>query len=76
MAEFLLKNNFFESDSKVKQQISGTAIGITFTPPYACMFMDKVETNFLETQTVEPLVWLRYIDDIFIIWNENEEKLE
>ena len=27
MAEFVLKNNFFEFDSKVKQQISGTATG-------------------------------------------------
>ena len=27
MAEFVLKNNFFKFDSKVKQQISGTAIG-------------------------------------------------
>ena len=26
-AEFVLKNNFFEFDSKVKQHISGTAIG-------------------------------------------------
>ena len=38
--------------------------------------MDKVETNFLETQTVELLVWLKYIDNIFIIWNESEENLE
>ena len=27
MAEFVLKSNFFKFDSKVKQQISGTAIG-------------------------------------------------
>ena len=25
---------------------------------------------------MKPLVWLRYIDNIFFIWNENEEKLE
>ena len=30
-AEFLLKNNFFEFDSKVKQQTSGTAIGTICT---------------------------------------------
>ena len=48
MAKFVLKNNFFESDSKVKQQISGTAIGTKFTPPYACIFMDKVQINFLK----------------------------
>ena len=76
MAEFVLKNNYFEFDTKVHQQISGTAIGTKFAPPYACIFMDKVENEFLETQTIKPLVWLRYIDDIFFIWNESEEKLE
>ena len=49
-AEFVLKNNFFEFNSKIKQQVSGTATGTKFTPPYACLFMDKFETIFLETQ--------------------------
>ena len=40
MAEFVLKNNFFEFNSKIKQQVSGTAIGTKFAPPYACLFMD------------------------------------
>ena len=34
-AEFVLKNNYFEFNGKVKQQISGTAIGTKFVPPYA-----------------------------------------
>ena len=76
MAEFVLKSNFFEFDSKVKQRISGTAIGTRFAPPYACIFMDKVEIDFLETQGVKPLVWLIYNDDILFIWNESEEKLD
>ena len=77
MAEFVLNNNFFEFDLKVKQQVSGTAIGTKFEPPYACIFMDKVEIDFfLERQVAKPLVWLRYIDDIFFIWNESEEKLD
>ena len=75
MAEFVLKNNFLEFDSKVKQQISGTVIGTNFAPPYACIFMDKVEIDFLEMKAVKPLVWLRYIDDVLFIWNESEEKL-
>ena len=40
MAEFVLKNNYFEFDSKVKKQISGTVIGTKFAPSYACVFMD------------------------------------
>ena len=67
MAKFVLKNNFFEFDSKIKQQISGTAIGTKFAPPYACIFMDKFEADFLTTQNLKPWVWLRYIDDIFFV---------
>ena len=50
MSEFVLKNNLFEFNSKIKQQVSGTAIGTKFAPPHACLFMDKFETSFLETQ--------------------------
>ena len=75
MARFVLRNNFFEFDSKIKQQISGTAIGRNFAPPNACIFMDKFETDFLTTQNLKPWVWLRYIDDIFFVWTHGEEKL-
>ena len=68
MAEFVLKNNYFQFLDKVYQQISGTAIGAKFAPPYACVFMDQVESKFLQTQEFQPLVGFRHIDDIFFIW--------
>ena len=40
MAKFVLKNNYVEFNGKVKQQISGTAIGTKLAPPYAWVFMD------------------------------------
>ena len=49
MAEFVLKNNCFEFNEKVCRQISGTVIGTKFAPPYACIFMDEMETSFLKT---------------------------
>ena len=76
MAEFVLKNNYFEFNGSIKQQLSGTAIGTKFAPPYACIFMDKLETNFLKTQTLQPLVWFRYIDDIFFLWTHGEGNLK
>ena len=45
LAQFVLKKIFFEFN--VFQQISGTAIGTKFAPPYACIFMDQTETKFL-----------------------------
>ena len=67
MAIFVLPNNYFEFNRKVKLQILGTAIGTKFAPPYSSLFMDEVETSFLETQEMKPLVWFRYIDDVFFI---------
>ena len=66
IAKFVLKNNYLEFNCEVKQQIQRTAIGTKFEPPYACIFVDEVETIFLETQEMKPLVWFRYIDVFFI----------
>ena len=60
----------------VYQQVSGTAIGTKFAPPYVCIFIDLLKASFLETQTLKPLMWLWYIDDFFFIWTDSEEKLK
>ena len=66
MADFLPKNKFFEFNGEVKRQKFGTAIGTKFAPPYACIFMDEVETEFLKSQELQLFLWLRYIDGIFL----------
>ena len=38
--------------------------------------MDEVEQKFLEMQSKTPLIWSRYIDDIFFIWTHGEQELE
>ena len=63
MAQFVLKNNFFEFNNDVFQQISVTPIGTKFAPPY---FVDQIETKFLRTQSHQPMIWFKYIDDIFL----------
>ena len=75
MEAVVLKNNYFEFNGEVKQQISGTAIGTTFASTYASIFMDKIENKFLDTQDLKPLVWFRYIN-VFFIWTHGKEKLE
>ena len=81
MAEFvLLKNNIFESNGNVKQQVAGTAIGTKFAPPpppppYACIYMDEVETEIVKKQELNPLVWFRCMIDIFFIWNHSDDEL-
>ena len=75
MAEFVLKNNYFEFNGKVKKQISETAIGNKFKLPYACIFMDQVQTEVFKTRKHKSLVWFRYIDDVLFIWTHGKETL-
>ena len=60
-AKFDLKNNNFEFDSNKKHQISGTAIGTKFAPPYTCIYMDSMENQFLKNEQTQPWIWFRYI---------------
>ena len=38
--------------------------------------MDDLETKFLQSQSLQPLVWFRYINYIFFIWTHGKEELE
>ena len=49
----------------------GTKMAVAF----ANIFMGKVETEILSQSTIKPLVWKRYIDDIFSLWDTIREVL-
>ena len=70
----LTMNNFIFNGLNYLQ-INGTAMGTCMAPNYANIFMGKLETNFLNTYPIKPLLWLRYIDDIFILWNHGKNTL-
>ena len=46
-------------------------MGTRLVPSYANLFMGKFEQQFLQTQDRLPLVWWRYIDDVFAIWTHD-----
>ena len=74
-AGFTLKNNFFEFNTKIIQQISGTAIRTKIDRPTHLWLWVGWKT-FLELEVVEPWLWLRYIDRTFFVWTGSEYKLE
>ena len=76
LAHVVLKNNFFEFNGDFYQQLRGTAIGTKCTPSYAILFLAALEGKLLAEVQNKGWVWLRYIDDVFIIWQRGEEKLK
>ena len=45
-------------------------------PPYAIIFMGDLKERILQNYSFKPLVWWRYIDEIFLLWQHVEEKLK
>ena len=75
LASIVLKNNNFGFDEKHFVQKSGTAIGTKMAPSYANLFMDDLERKIISASTLKPYMWLRFIDDVFMVWTHGEERL-
>ena len=76
LARIILTENYFELGKDMYHQKLGTAIGTEFAPPYANLFMAGLENKIFSDTNVQPLLWLRYLDDIFCIWTDGLEKLK
>jgi len=50
-------------------------MGTKVAPTFANLFMGHLEKKILEEVDFEPLIYLRYIDDIFMIWTAGEHAL-
>ena len=44
-------------------------------PSYANLFMDRLERRLLSQAQVKPYIWLRYINDVFMVWTGTELEL-
>ena len=75
LAELVLRNNNFEFNENHYLQTLGTAIGTKMAPSYANLFMDRLERGLLSQAQVKPYIWLRYIDDVFMVWTGTELEL-
>ena len=72
----ILGRNNFSFNGKHFLQTHGTAMGTRMTPSYANLFMGNFEQLAIENAPLKPVVWWRYIDDIFMIWTEGEDNLK
>lgn len=74
LLELGLTRNDFQFDSKQYLQISGTAMGKKFAPAYANIYMANWETTVFSKCHKVPRVYIRYLDDIFGVWDHSERE--
>ena len=75
MLRLILKENSFQFNGKNYLQTHGTATGTKMAVAFANIFMSAVEPRLIRQSPTESLVWKRYIDDVFSLWDINKEEI-
>ena len=70
----LTKSRFHFNDDNYLQTM-GCAMGTKMAHGFASLFMGKFEEDKLNQYHRQHLIWLRFLDDIFLIWEYSEEEL-
>ena len=67
---------FRSPEGKMYLQIEGVAMGSPLGPTFANFYMGELESNIFESVMEKPPIYVRYIDDIFVLVNCEDELVQ
>ena len=73
MLTFCVETTYFGMGSDIYRQEEGLAMGSPLSPLLANIYMEYFEEMALGSTSLKPSMWLRYIDDTFILWPHQED---
>ncbi|XP_050528175.1 uncharacterized protein LOC126898277 [Daktulosphaira vitifoliae] len=76
LLEICTKTTVFTYQDTIYEQTDGMAMGSRLAPVFANIFMEWFEAEAMSTYTQKPKMWLRYVDDTFVLWQHGEDKLQ
>ena len=62
-----LHNTYFSFHNKFFKQVEGAAMGSPVSPVVVNLYMENFEKKGLINTSTPPRLWIRYVDDAFII---------
>jgi hypothetical protein len=75
LLSLVLRCNNFECNDSHYLQIQGVAMGTKAAPTIANLFMGEFEDEHVYPYHLSILLWLRFIDDILMLWTHGLEEL-
>ena len=71
-----LKTTFFKQNGQFFQQTEGASMGSPLSPVVANLYMETFEEKAIQASELKPKKWIRYVDDILVIWPHGEDTLD
>ena len=71
-----LRSTYFRFKDSFYEQRDGTAMGSPLSPVVANLYMEVFKKRALSSSTLTPKLWLRYVDDTFVVWTHGRNTLD
>ena len=71
-----VKTTYFQKGTEFYQQKEGMPMGSPLSPIISNIYMEFFEELALETAKLQPSMWLRYVDDTFVVWPHGRDELD
>jgi hypothetical protein len=72
----ILTTSYFTFNGQFCGQTDGMAMGSPLSPVIANFYMKDYEKAALESAPPKLRCWFRYLDDTFVFWQHNPDKLK
>ena len=76
MLGLILNENSFQFNAEDYPLTHRTAMGTKVAVSFANIFMANIETTLIQQNETKPQEWRRYLDDIFSLWESDEEDVD
>ena len=76
LTELCLRTTYFEFEGDIYEQKEGAAMGSPLSPVLANIFIEMFEEEAIDSAAHKPSLWVRYVDDTFVIWPYDRGKLQ
>ncbi|PNF14821.1 hypothetical protein B7P43_G06341, partial [Cryptotermes secundus] len=73
LLDVCLRTTYFQMDDGFYQQKDGMAMGSSLSPVVSNIYMEHFEQLAIDSAQDKPSLWLRYVDDTFVIWPHGAE---
>ena len=76
LTELCLHSTYLMFEDTFFDQAEGAIMGLPLSPIVANLFMEAFEEKALGSAVLRPRMWVRYVDDTFVLWPHKEDELE
>ena len=76
LTNLCLRSTYFQLGEEFYEQLDGAAMGSPLSPVIANLYLEHLEETALQSACLKPKLWVRYVDDTFVIWPHGQEELQ